>query len=760
MKRVSGLSIVGSTDDRRKRLVAAPLIAVMFAILLCRISSIGAEPDEWIIADWEMQDNVVENGYRSAVESVISELGEGGGAGIQERLDGLSGAGDNDSEMRELYLDACHERRLVRLEPHTDKLRKLIYIVGARVRSMRGGMSSGPFVGIQGKHATAEIRVATLEDGYAVNEVILPRQERVDYHYLDVSYDGRRILFTKSPPYKLFEMDLVTKEVRQLSSGPGHDQDACYLPNGNIVFNSDRAVLPTPCTGRADVQNLYFIEIFPPEHGERFWFPYPLDEERFLVGYVPTIDSGTLSHMGLYYFTLDGRRELLVYDSELAVRASMPLMPREEPTSIPSHVDYRKTTGTFSVNDVYAGQSMKGVARGTVKKLRVIEILYGEGDNHYKVKGTDECAGVGSAKNGISVGDGTWAPKKIFGEATVHEDGSAYFEVPARTPLFFQAIDAEGRMVQTMRTWATLQPNEHFSCLGCHEDKTQATPPPGQSMALNSPAQKLDSFYGMEEEHGFSYERHIQPIWDSHCTECHNETHPKGLDLQGEKVNNGKLWGRSYCKLAGGETDDSRRYLSFVGRESTPRLLDPAEVDGAKTSFLIEHLTAGHKEVQLSKEEMDKICCWIDLGIPYYEDYTLGHPEGSEFLQDYLDYKAGAEAAAQLDLESVALFVEETYGPTALRPHSIPPSPSTASGAKGYSIVLRIDNSQRLVFSGVNSKDGYFEICSASGRRVARCLYEDGIMHWNGKAKNGRQSARGVYVVSINGEVSGTFVIP
>ena len=66
------------------------------------------------------------------------------------------------------------------------------------------------------------------------------------------------------------------------------------------------------------------------------------------------------------------------------------------------------------------------------------------------------------------VGRTAWDLKKIWGVADVYEDGSAFFRVPARTPLYFQALDERGYVVQTMRSWSTLQPGETQSCVGCH----------------------------------------------------------------------------------------------------------------------------------------------------------------------------------------------------------------------------------------------------------------------------------------------------
>ena len=61
--------------------------------------------------------------------------------------------------------------------------------------------------------------------------------------------------------------------------------------------------------------------------------------------------------------------------------------------------------------------------------------------------------------------------KQVLGTVPVEADGSALFEVPARTPVLFQALNAQGRAVQTMRSLVYLQPGEHQSCIGCHEHR-------------------------------------------------------------------------------------------------------------------------------------------------------------------------------------------------------------------------------------------------------------------------------------------------
>ena len=64
------------------------------------------------------------------------------------------------------------------------------------------------------------------------------------------------------------------------------------------------------------------------------------------------------------------------------------------------------------------------------------------------------------------------------GVVPVREDGSAHFVVPARKNLFFQALDKDFMEVQRMRSFVNLQPGETRSCIGCHEPKSTAPPPP------------------------------------------------------------------------------------------------------------------------------------------------------------------------------------------------------------------------------------------------------------------------------------------
>ncbi len=79
-----------------------------------------------------------------------------------------------------------------------------------------------------------------------------------------------------------------------------------------------------------------------------------------------------------------------------------------------------------------------------------------------------------------------------LGTVPLAPDGSFHVEVPANTPLAFQAVDAEGRSELNEMSWIYVRPGEKRSCVGCHENQhvapsSGATP----ALALKTPPLKL-----------------------------------------------------------------------------------------------------------------------------------------------------------------------------------------------------------------------------------------------------------------------------
>jgi hypothetical protein len=256
----------------------------------------------------------------------------------------------------------------------------------------------------------------------------------------------------------------------------------------------------------------------------------------------------------------------------------------------------------------------------------------------------------------VAVGNGTWDVKRVLGEVPVEADGSACFEAPARTPLYFQALDARGRSVQTMRSWSTLQPGEVASCVGCHDQTNQAPPAWSVPLAGGRP-RKLGPAPGSAHG-GFSFAREIQPILDRHCVTCHHHREPvlaaatggppvlaqdkaarspeerRAFSLLGETVRDepaGRAWSDAYLTLTQAARDDKGKgafrgrpdgaMVRWHGSQSVPTPLPPG-FSGAVRSPLLEMLDAGHYGVRLTPAEFRALACWIDLFVPYCGDYA------------------------------------------------------------------------------------------------------------------------------------------
>ncbi len=377
--------------------------------------------------------------------------------------------------------------------------------------------------------------------------------------------------------------------------------------------------------------------------GDVYQYPYPLDENSFLAAHRYIGEGKNQPQFDLVFVTRDGTREILAQPKTISCGQPIPLASREKPPVLSSRVDYRKKQGDFSIVDVYHGESSEGIARGTIERIRVVGI-------EYRARSFKPTA-AGDSYTPVAVGSGTWDVKVIVGEAEVYEDGSAWFTAPARMPLYFQLVDTNGFVAQTMRSWTTLQPGEGQSCVGCHEKKDEI-PAPKTTIAQSRGPKPLNEFYGPMR--GFSFDKEIQPILDEKCIRCHDGGVHDGattIDFRAIKPPEEDFtyyWGQ---KRRGGmestpqygSRNSSKSYWNMLAYVSWLNALGPAYLlppyeDGAFKSDIIKHLDQGHNDIQLTKEERDKFCCWIDLIVPYAGDYMEDMwEEETAIYQHWLD---------------------------------------------------------------------------------------------------------------------------
>ncbi len=86
-------------------------------------------------------------------------------------------------------------------------------------------------------------------------------------HHLDLHFDAGRMLFTMAGTHgrwQVFEMNADGTGLRQITPGEEPDVDngdACYLPDGRIIFSSTRGFHGVPCEGGADgIANLCIMD--------------------------------------------------------------------------------------------------------------------------------------------------------------------------------------------------------------------------------------------------------------------------------------------------------------------------------------------------------------------------------------------------------------------------------------------------------------------------------------------------------------------
>jgi hypothetical protein len=373
--------------------------------------------------------------------------------------------------------------------------------------------------------------------------------DQVHTIYPTVTEDGR-VLYTRWDyndrgqifPQKLFQMNVdgvgqtefygnnsfIPTTLTHARGIPG-TQKAVAIGTGHHTKQPGTLILIDPAKGRQEdtgAQWIAPVRATSTKHrddygqdGDLFQYPYPLSERQYLVSFLRGGWARQPAIFRIYFMDIDGHGELVADGGAVSCGRPLPLAPRPRPHLRPSQVDYRKTTGTYYLQDIYSGPGLAGIPRGTIKRLRVIALEYRTSN----IGGNTNQGPAGGAAvvEPISIGNGAWDVKAVLGDATLREDGSAFFVAPARLPLYFQALDAEGCMVQSMRSWSTLQPGENASCVGCHESKN-STPLSGKnSYAVQLAPERLRPFYGPTR--GFSFPKEIQPILDRHCTACHGD---------------------------------------------------------------------------------------------------------------------------------------------------------------------------------------------------------------------------------------------
>ena len=343
--------------------------------------------------------------------------------------------------------------------------------------------------------------------------------------------------------------------------------------------------------------------------GHCYRSPLPLSEDYFIVSYsfdrlVGEPGPNIPNMFGIYFADRFGNRELIYRDPNISSLWAKPLRPRSvlnrlrsqlPPRAVATEDATTKGTGTFYLQNVYESWPvLPDAAADRITHLRVIQVLPKTTPNANQPR-----VGMANASPG----------KQVLGTVPVEEDGSACFEVPAQTPVLFQALDSQGRAVQTMRSLTYLQPGENASCVGCHENRMKSFSGAGSSIALDGVPATIKP--GPDGSNPLSFPILVQPVLDRLCVSCHNSEKPEGgVVLTGEPE---RQFSRSYCALI-----ERVSYSAWGKPNGNQEPLTRPGVFGARSSKLVRMLEEGHENVVLDEDDWDRINTWIDANALFY----------------------------------------------------------------------------------------------------------------------------------------------
>jgi hypothetical protein len=340
--------------------------------------------------------------------------------------------------------------------------------------------------------------------------------------------------------------------------------------------------------------------------------PWPLPDGAVLCsGRAPGKDRNAI-----LMFDRSRRRVVVFADPEIDSHSPIPIRPRPRPPVLAPTTRASATTGRFFLQDIYQG--LEGVERGAVKRLRIIE----------ETSRISPSPGGALNQTFLVSAALAFSVKNFLGVVPVEADGSAHFEAPAGRAIYLQALDAEGRLIQSMRTFVQAAPGVTRSCVGCHEHKASTPANNGRPLASRSaPHRPKPESWGS----GYiDYPTMVQPILNKHCVSCHGgeQGYAGGLDLSGGWTEHFSI---SYENLV------SRRETQLVahliagidcmnGTANWSAQIFPPRSHGSGAAPLAKLLVNGHDGClpQLSRTERDLLLAWIDTNGVYYGtwDYT------------------------------------------------------------------------------------------------------------------------------------------
>jgi len=137
-----------------------------------------------------------------------------------------------DSCWMDLYLDACHKRRALRMGPHVDKFPKIVFTkhhdIGGQHYAYTEDVSDSPYRDNNPFPNTGKLCLFEMDGLYGTSRVLLDEPKGL-IRDPDVSYDGQRILFAWRKSMDHEDVKLTLDELNTI---------ACWIDLG-VPFSGD-----------------------------------------------------------------------------------------------------------------------------------------------------------------------------------------------------------------------------------------------------------------------------------------------------------------------------------------------------------------------------------------------------------------------------------------------------------------------------------------------------------------------------------------
>lgn len=345
----------------------------------------------------------------------------------------------------------------------------------------------------------------------------------------EISYDGKYMLFAgkrlENDPWRIWEMDLSSKDITPVSPEDAVCIDPAYLPGDQVVYS---IYVPEEIT-----PGHYALERSNRKGGERQRITFSPDDYRassvLLDGRIlvrskqiyPQVQDpvwkalrpdGTKEEL----FYASGNSDLLSYRARETAEGRICFLERESTSGSLNIASVSYNMPHTSFESESFGRNGDFVTAITLETGKVIvahrkdsEDRFGlfiwnpdEGEADevaWKDPGYDVlqaavirprqrpkklpsavdpeestallmCQDVNLAASGVSdaVQLEVIGIQGSLGVVGLERDGSIYLRVKADTPFQLQALDAQGRVVNGPSSWITMRPSERRGCVGCH----------------------------------------------------------------------------------------------------------------------------------------------------------------------------------------------------------------------------------------------------------------------------------------------------